>query len=53
MWLNDQLYSEDYEVYDAELLLLNPKGYIVGILPLELLKETNLFEPALADLLHH
>ena len=53
MWLNDQLYSKDYEVYDAELLLLNPKGYIVGILPLELLKESDLFEPALADFLHH
>jgi hypothetical protein len=51
IWLTDKLYSEDRAVYDAELLFINPKGFISGILPLELLKEAELFEPLLAKLM--
>jgi hypothetical protein len=51
IWLTDKLYSEDRAVYDAELLFINPKGFISGILPLELLKEAELFEPLLARLM--
>jgi hypothetical protein len=51
IWLNDGLYTEDHAVYDAELLFINANGFVVGRLPLELLKEEELFEPVMAGLL--
>jgi hypothetical protein len=42
-WLAGKLYAYDHPVYDAELLLVDPEGLILGTLPLELLKEKELF----------
>ncbi|MFW5760632.1 MAG: hypothetical protein ACOCXH_06615 [Cyclobacteriaceae bacterium] len=47
-WLSDKLYDYHQPVYDAELLFIDPAGFILGVLPLELLKERALFESWLA-----
>lgn len=47
-WLTDKLYDYNQPVYDAELLFVDAKGFILGVLPLELLKESELFESWLA-----
>jgi len=49
-WLTGKLYDYQHPVYDAELLFVDAKGFILGVLPLELLKERDLFEPWLAPL---
>ncbi len=49
-WLSDKLYDYHQPVYDAELLFIDPGGFILGVLPLELLKERTLFESWLAHL---
>jgi hypothetical protein len=43
-WLNDKLYPDVRAEYDAEMLFVNSKGFIVGRLPLALLKEEGMFE---------
>lgn len=43
-WLSHKLYDYHHPVYDAELLFVNTQGLILGVLPLELLKERGLFE---------
>ena len=43
-WLTGKLYDYHHPVYDAELLFVDAKGIILGVLPLELLKERSLFE---------
>ena len=49
-WLSGKLYDYQQPVYDAELLFVDAKGFILGVLPLELLKERALFEFWLAPL---
>jgi len=49
-WLTGKLYDYHHPVYDAELLFVDAKGFILGVLPLELLKERKLFETLLAPL---
>jgi len=49
-WLNGKLFEYHQPVYDADLLFVDAKGFILGVLPLELLKERDLFEPWLAPL---
>ena len=49
-WLTGKLYDYHQPVYDAELLFVDAKGFILGVLPLELLKERALFESWLAPL---
>jgi hypothetical protein len=49
-WLTGKLYDYHHPVYDAELLFVDAKGFILGVLPLELLKERSLFESWLAPL---
>ena len=49
-WLSCKLYDYQQPVYDAELLFVDAKGFILGVLPLELLKERALFEFWLAPL---
>ncbi len=49
-WLNGKLYEYHRPLYDAELLFVDSKGFILGVLPLELLKERVLFETWLAPL---
>jgi len=49
-WLTGKLYDYHHPVYDAELLFVDAKGFILGVLPLELLKERVLFESWLAPL---
>jgi hypothetical protein len=51
IWLNDRLYTDDHAAYDAELLFINENGFVIGRLPLELLKDEELFEPVMAGLL--
>ena len=47
-WLTGKLYDYHHTAYDAELLFIDPGGFILGVLPLELLKERTLFESWLA-----
>jgi len=49
-WLTGKLYEYHQPVYDTELLFVDAKGFILGVLPLELLKERALFESWLAPL---
>ncbi|TVR83573.1 MAG: hypothetical protein EA412_00805 [Chitinophagaceae bacterium] len=49
-WLSGKLYEYHQPVYDAELLFIDPAGFILGVLPLELLKERTLFDSWLAPL---
>ncbi len=51
-WLTHKLYDYHHPVYDAELLFVDAKGFILGVLPLELLKERELFESWLASSLY-
>ncbi len=51
-WLKHKLYDYNNPVYDAELLFVDAKGFILGVLPLELLKERELFESWLASSLY-
>ena len=48
-WLTHKLYDYDHPVYDTELLFVDAKGFVLGVLPLELLKERELFESWLAS----
>lgn len=43
IWLSNPLYLRETTQYDAELLLIDNKGIITGLLPLELMKEEGLF----------
>jgi len=51
-WLSGKLYDYNQPVYDAELLFVDAKGFILGVLPLELLKERDLFASWLASSLY-
>ena len=51
-WLSGKLYDYNQPVYDAELLFVDAKGFALGVLPLELLKERELFESWLASSLY-
>jgi hypothetical protein len=48
IWLTDKLFENDQSQYDSELLFVDAQGSILGLLPLELLKEKELFESWLA-----
>ena len=51
-WLSGKLYDYNQPVYDAELLFVDAKGFALGVLPLELLKERELFASWLASSLY-
>ena len=51
-WLTHKLYDYDHPVYDTELLFVDAKGFVLGVLPLELLKERELFASWLASSLY-
>jgi len=48
IWLSDKLYEKDQSQHDSELLFVEAQGSMLGLLPLELLKEKDLFESWLA-----
>ncbi len=48
-WLTHKLYEYHHPVFDAELLFVDAKGFVLGVLPLELLKERELFASWLAS----
>jgi hypothetical protein len=48
IWLSHKLYDYGKSSYDSELLFVDVEGSILGLLPLELLKEKELFESWLA-----
>jgi len=48
-WLNHPLYANETTQYDAELLLVASTSLISGLLPLELIKEDDLFSGLLKD----
>jgi hypothetical protein len=48
IWLSNKLYENEQSQYDSELLFVDAQGSILGLLPLELLKEKELFESWLA-----
>lgn len=48
IWLSDKLYENEQSQYDSELLFVDAQGSTLGLLPLEMLKEKELFESWLA-----
>jgi len=39
LWLSDKLYENEQSQYDSELLFVDAQGSMLGLLPLELIKE--------------
>jgi hypothetical protein len=42
-WVDHPIYAKETTQYDAELLLIDNQGLITGLLPLELMKEGDVF----------
>ena len=43
IWVDHPIYAKETTQYDAELLLIDNQGLITGLLPLELMKEGDVF----------